>query len=73
LVAPALAVETQVIVVPSETQPIAANEFYSVIETSDVPDGVLNVVTGSKDGLAKVLAEHDDLDGMWYFGQRGGR
>jgi len=72
LVAPALAVGNTVIVVPSETQPIAATEFYSVIETSDVPDGVLNVVTGSKDGLAKVLAEHDDVDGMWYFGNAAG-
>src|SRR6266508_4105602 len=72
LVAPALAVGNTVIVVPSETQPIAATEFYSVIETSDVPDGVLNVVTGSKDGLAKVLAEHDDVDGMWYFGNPAG-
>ncbi len=72
LVAPALAVGNTVIVVPSETQPIAATEFYSVIETSDVPEGVLNVVTGSKDGLAKVLAEHDDVDGMWYFGNGAG-
>src|SRR5258706_14310 len=72
LVAPALAVGNTVIVVPSETQPIAATEFYSVIETSDVPDGVLNVVTGSKDGWAKVLAEHDDVDGMWYFGKAAG-
>jgi aldehyde dehydrogenase (NAD+) len=72
LVAPALAVGNTVIVVPSETHPIAATEFYSVIETSDVPDGVLNIVTGSKDGLAQVLAEHDDVDGMWYFGNAAG-
>jgi aldehyde dehydrogenase (NAD+) len=72
LVAPALAVGNTVIVVPSEIQPIAATEFYSVIETSDVPDGVLNVVTGSKDGLAKVLAEHDDVDGLWYVGNPAG-
>jgi aldehyde dehydrogenase (NAD+) len=68
LVAPALAVGNTVIVIPSEVHPIAATEFYSVIETSDVPDGVLNIVTGSKDGLVKVLAEHDDVDGVWYFG-----
>jgi aldehyde dehydrogenase (NAD+) len=72
LVAPALAVGNTVIVVPSETHPIAATEFYSVIETSDVPDGVLNIVTGSKDGLAQVLAEHDDVDGIWYFGNVAG-
>src|SRR2546425_4591041 len=34
--------------------------------TSDVPDGVINVITGAKDPLAKVLADHDDVDGIWY-------
>jgi len=72
LVAPAIAVGNTVIVVPSEPQPIAATEFYSVLETSDVPDGVINVITGTKDALAKVLAEHDDVDGMWYFGTPAG-
>jgi aldehyde dehydrogenase (NAD+) len=72
LVAPAIAVGNTVIVVPSEPQPIAATEFYSVLETSDVPDGVINVITGAKDALAKVLAEHDDVDGVWYFGNAPG-
>jgi aldehyde dehydrogenase (NAD+) len=72
LVAPAIAVGNTVIVVPSEPNPIAATEFYSVLETSDVPDGVINVVTGAKDALAKVLAEHDDVDGVWYFGNAAG-
>ena len=72
LVAPAIAVGNTVVVVPSETQPIAVTEFYGVIETSDVPDGVVNIVTGSKDGLAKVLAEHDDVDGVWYCGGAAG-
>ena len=72
LVAPAIAVGNTVIVVPSEPQPLAATEFYTVLETSDVPDGVINVITGGKDALAKVLAEHDDVDGMWYFGNAAG-
>src|SRR6266850_3240265 len=72
LMAPAIAVGNTVIVVPSESQPIAATEFYTVLETSDVPDGVINVITGAKDVLAKVLAEHDDVDGMWYFGNAAG-
>src|SRR6266568_1454796 len=72
LVAPAVAVGNTVIVIPSETNPITATEFYTVLETSDVPDGVINVVTGAKDQLAKVLAEHDDVDGMWYFGTAAG-
>jgi len=72
LVAPAVALGNTVIVVPSEPHPLAATEFYTVLETSDVPDGVINVITGAKDPLAKVLAEHDDVDGMWYFGNAAG-
>ncbi|HEY3280191.1 MAG TPA: aldehyde dehydrogenase family protein [Gemmatimonadales bacterium] len=72
LVAPAIAVGNTVIAVPSEARPLAATEFYTVLETSDVPAGVVNVVTGGKDALAKVLAEHDDVDGVWYFGGAAG-
>jgi len=72
LVAPAIAVGNTVIVIPSEPNPLAATEFYTVLETSDVPSGVINVITGAKDALAKVLAEHDDADGMWYFGTAAG-
>ena len=72
LVAPAIAVGNTVIVIPSEPNPLAATEFYTVLETSDVPSGVINVITGAKDALAKVLADHDDVDGMWYFGTAAG-
>src|SRR5262249_60154097 len=72
LVAAAVAVGNTVVVIPSETNPIAATEFYTVLETSDVPGGVINVITGAKDPLAKVLAEHDDVDGIWYFGTAAG-
>jgi aldehyde dehydrogenase (NAD+) len=33
---------------------------------------VVNIVTGAKDTLAKTLAEHDDVDAIWYFGSPGG-
>jgi len=72
LVAPAIAVGNTVILVPSEPLPLAATEFYTVLETSDVPDGVINVITGAKDALIKVVAEHDDVDGVWYFGNSAG-
>jgi aldehyde dehydrogenase (NAD+) len=72
LVAPAIAMGNCVVVVPSETYPLAATDFYTVLETSDVPGGVVNIVTGSHDTLAKVLAEHDDIDGIWYFGGADG-
>ena len=72
LIGPALATGNSTIVIPSEPHPLAATDFYSVLETSDVPSGVINIVTGAKDGLAKVLAEHDDVEAVWYFGEREG-
>ena len=72
LVAPALAVGNSTVVVPSEVHPLAATDFYAVLETSDVPAGVVNIVTGPKNALAKVLAEHDDVEAVWYFGTRDG-
>ena len=72
LVAPAIAVGNTVVAVPSEAHPLAATDFYSVLETSDLPGGVVNIVTGAKDALAQVLAEHLDVDGIWYFGGAAG-
>ena len=72
LVAPLLATGNRVVAVPSQRYPLAATDFYGVLETSDVPDGVVNIVTGSRDPLAKVLAEHDDVDALWYVGSRDG-
>ena len=68
LVGPAVAVGNTVIAIPSEAHPLAATELYTVLDASDVPAGVINIVTGAKDALAKVLAEHDDVDAVWYFG-----
>ena len=72
LVAPAVATGNTTVVVPSARFPLAATDFYSVLETSDVPAGVVNLITGERDTLAAVLAEHDDVEGVWYFGPREG-
>src|SRR5450432_1754358 len=72
LFAPAIAMGNTVVAVPSERFPLSATDFYQVLETSDVPAGVINIVTGKRDTLAKVLAEHDDVDAMWYFGSAEG-
>ena len=39
-----------------------------MIETSDVPTGVINIVTGESAALAKTLAEHDGVDALWVAG-----
>ncbi|TEU17084.1 MAG: aldehyde dehydrogenase family protein, partial [Anaerolineales bacterium] len=71
-VIPAIAMGNRVIAVPSETFPLSATDFYQILETSDVPGGVLNIITGDQDALAEVLANHDDVDGIWYFGSKEG-
>jgi aldehyde dehydrogenase (NAD+) len=72
LVAPAIAVGNTVVALPSERHPLAATDFYSVLETSDLPGGVVNIVTGAKEALAQVLAEHLDVDGVWFAGSAAG-
>ncbi|HEX8210445.1 MAG TPA: aldehyde dehydrogenase family protein [Longimicrobium sp.] len=68
LVAPAIAMGNSVVVIPSERHPLAATDFYQLLDTSDVPGGVVNIVTGRRDELSETLAGHDDVDAMWYFG-----
>ncbi len=70
LVAPLIAMGNRVVAVPSERHPLAATDFYQVLETSDVPAGVVNIVTGGRDALVKTLAEHDDVDALWVFGSK---
>jgi aldehyde dehydrogenase (NAD+) len=72
LVAPAVAMGNRVVVVPSERHPLSATDFYQVLDTSDVPGGVVNIVTGARDALAEVLAGHDGVEGIWYVGPAAG-
>jgi aldehyde dehydrogenase (NAD+) len=67
-VLPAVAMGNTVVAVPSTSAPLPATDLYQVLDTSDVPGGVVNIVTGLGDELARVLAAHDDVDGLWYFG-----
>ena len=68
LVGPALAMGNRVVVLPSESCPLTATDLYQVVETSDVPAGVLNIVTGERAALLPALAKHDDVDALWCFG-----
>ena len=67
-VLPAIAMGNTVVAVPSGRWPLPVTDLYQVMETSDLPAGVVNIVTGLPHELAPVLAAHDDVDGMWYFG-----
>ncbi|HEX9107356.1 MAG TPA: aldehyde dehydrogenase family protein, partial [Longimicrobiales bacterium] len=71
-VVPPVAIGNTVVAIPSEAHPLAATDLYQVFDTSDLPGGVINIVTGHRDELAQVLAAHDDVDAVWYFGSREG-
>jgi aldehyde dehydrogenase (NAD+) len=67
LVMPALAVGNTVVAVPSETYPLITGDLYQLFDTSDLPPGAVNIVTGPQSQLLKTLAEHDDVDAIWSF------
>lgn len=68
LIAPTIAMGNRTIVIPSNPHPLSATDFYQVLETSDVPAGVVNIVTGDRASLTRTLAEHEMVDGVWCFG-----
>ena len=72
LFAPVIAMGNRCVVVPSERMPLPALDVSQVLETSDVPAGVVNIVTGDRDELTESLATHDQVDCLWYFGSKPG-
>jgi aldehyde dehydrogenase (NAD+) len=68
LVIPAVAMGNTVVAVPSEAYPLIAADLYQLFDTSDMPAGAVNIVTGYVSQLLKTIAEHDDIDGIWCFG-----
>ncbi len=71
-VMPAIAMGNAVVVIPSQHYALLASDFYQVLETSDLPNGVINIVTGNQDVLMEVLARHFDIEGLWYWGSVAG-
>jgi aldehyde dehydrogenase (NAD+) len=67
LVLPAMAMGNTVVAVPSEHYPLIQGDIYQLLDTSDVPGGVVNLVAGRPAELGKTLAEHDGIDAIWCF------
>ena len=65
--APAIAMGNRVILVTSQAAPLAGTDLYQILDTSDVPAGVVNIITGDHTELGKALAGHMDVDGLWSF------
>jgi len=72
LIGAGIARSNSVVVIPSEKYPLLALDLYQVFETSDLPGGVVNILSGSRDHIAKYLVEHQNVDAMWYFGSQEG-
>ncbi len=68
VIIPAIAMGNRVVAIPSEAAPLAAVAFYQVLDTSDVPGGVVNLITGPTRPLMETLASHDDVEAVWYWG-----
>ena len=65
---PVLAGGNVAVVLASETRPLPAITLAEVLATSDVPGGVVNILTGHRKELVPVLAAHVDVDGLDGFG-----
>ena len=64
---PIMAMGNRAVLIASEPFPLAALEFVQVLETSDVPAGVVNLLSGCHEDLAPTLAGHMDIDAVWSF------
>jgi acyl-CoA reductase-like NAD-dependent aldehyde dehydrogenase len=69
--APAVVGGNTVVVLASESEPLAAIELAEVLATSDVPGGVVNVITGYKSETAPILAGHMDVNALDLAGAEG--
>lgn len=67
LIGAAMAMGNRITLIASEPYPLVAADLYQVLETSDVPAGVVNILTGSHSELAAQMAGHMDLDAVWSF------
>jgi aldehyde dehydrogenase (NAD+) len=68
----AVAMGNAVVALPSEANPLPAVELYRILDASDVPGGVFNILTGLHHEMDPVLAEHDGVEAMWHFGSAEG-
>ena len=64
LILPAICGGNSTVVLASEKLPLCAVTFGEVIHSSDVPAGVINILTGSTDEMAPILASHMDVNAL---------
>jgi acyl-CoA reductase-like NAD-dependent aldehyde dehydrogenase len=65
LIAPVIAGGNTCVLLASETNPLAAVSFGEVLQASDVPGGVVNILTGFKDEMVDTLSSHMDVNAIF--------
>nr|XP_023654391.1 aldehyde dehydrogenase family 16 member A1 [Paramormyrops kingsleyae] len=73
LLGAAVAAGNAVVMVPSEKYPLLALEFIQILQFSDIPGGVVSILTGRRDHLTQALANHSVIQAIWYWGNQEGR
>ncbi|MFQ6677622.1 MAG: aldehyde dehydrogenase family protein [Fidelibacterota bacterium] len=68
IVAPAITGGNTVVVLASETKPLCSITFAEVLHTSDVPGGVVNILTGYREELLEQFSTHMDVNAIVYCG-----
>lgn len=72
LMGAAVAMGNAVVMVPSEKYPLPALEFIQVLQASDIPGGLVSIITGDRDQLTQALANHSVIQSIWYWGSKEG-
>jgi aldehyde dehydrogenase (NAD+) len=68
LIAAGIGMGNTMVLIPSKTNPVPAVALYRVLEASDIPAGVVNIVTGLREELLPTWADHDGIDAIFAFG-----
>lgn len=68
----AIATGNAVIMVPSQKYPLPTLTFIQVLQSSDLPAGLVSIISGSKDQLTVALANHSVIKAIWYWGTAEG-
>ena len=68
-IAPAIAMGNRITTISPFIASMTATDFYQILETSDIPPGVVNILTGSHLELASHVASHMDVDSVWSFSE----
>ncbi|XP_051989057.1 aldehyde dehydrogenase family 16 member A1-like [Xyrauchen texanus] len=72
LLGAAVAMGNAVVMVPSEKYPLPSLEFIQVLQASDIPGGLVSIITGGRDQLTQALANHSVIQSIWYWGSKEG-